>query len=483
MSVMVATALSGIVGLMVIRLMSNQAEAMLIVKLREEREILVKHYRQVVIGGWDKTMASTGTSDPTTSTSVLIRDSSIGKGAFPLSLRSDPPHNLYTHNANGWWKVEAKINSLTPSGQVQHSDDYDSRGLATEKNYSVTLTIDFDPKKHPVVKMDLATRQEEIYMGYRWQQTKQTGCGSDSNTTTLTTSTTLTRQDTKSGTPKPLYHPDSQGAVVSYSFHSNYIKCSQVPLVSVGNCPAVGAILGFESRGTGTSNPFYRRAHNTNEYVTGRLACSFPVGAANTPEGKWKAALANNRYYTLRDKVWDNRDTANTSARSGLTCPSIDKSYLNFVTSVTTGGAGGGELVCEPMLIAPQTRAASILGAIPSAINGRIDGCTVNANGTTICPTGSTYRGWNPAIRSDSQYRYHGGGGGYLANQGFGIKSIGHSGGIKEFNSRGLIVGTRRRHPILADNRLRGRPGSRGRYGDCSCKEGDEQVIPACTIP
>lgn len=495
MSVLVATALSGIIGLIVIRLMGNQAEAMLVVKLREEREFLIKHYRQIVIGGWDKTMASTNTNDPTVATRVLIRDTSIGTSSFPVLLRTDCPstppstpcNNLHKHNPNGWWKVDAKIGSPSISGKIQHSDDYSgTTGLTTEKNYTVTLSVDFDPTKHPVVKINLATRQEILYMGYRWQETKQSGCDSDSNTTTLITSKTLTRQNIRSGTPVPLYHPNThdssddvisgQGAIISYSFHSNYAKCSQVPLVSnKGECPPVSAILGFESWHKTTRQRYYRK-NVTGEYVTGRLACSYPdvnYPSTNNASGSaWKNALKNGstsyRYYTLHNKVMEITSTPRTSSTS---CPALDRSYIDSVTSVVAPGTEGGELTCENNLIAPQT--LSIAGTT-STDGNRIGGCSVSSTGYTNCSR-TTYRAWN-GVNSYDDYTYHAGGGGYQTGQGStGIRSIGHSGGIKEFDSTGSAIKVKpqpmRAYTNVRYNVLRGRPGVRGDHGDCDCKE------------
>lgn len=461
MSVMVATALSGIVGLMVIRLMSNQAEAMLIVKLREEREILIKHYRKVIIGGWDKTMAGGAST-------VYTR----GGNTIPstgLILKSDDLYRT-TSVSGGWWKVKATIGSKT-SGKIQHSDVYDSSGsgLATEQNYTVTLKIEFDPKEHPVVKMKLADRAEVIYMGYRWQTTKQSGCGSDS-------AIALTRRDTTGTTPLPLYHPNSQGAVVSYSFHSNYIKCSQVPLIRNADrdCPPVGAILGFESKSTGVgAMPTYRR--NNSDYVTGRLACSYPhedyPSANYAPGSAWKAALGTERYYTLRDKVWDNTDIANTSTRSGSTCPSIDKSYIDFVTAISNQGTGGGELVCESTLpeslIAPQVfrhyySGNTRINSVPSTLAGSALGSyTFNRNSSSqpgplnnCIQYLSSYNGTN-----NNSYNDHVGDGGYDGD---------HSGGLTNFTSTGSGEGART-DPFNRRYNSRGVPGNRGDPGECKC--------------
>ena len=464
MSVMVATALSGIVGLMVIRLMGNQAEAMLIVKLREEREILIKHYRQVIIGGWDYTLKHGAGS-------VYTR----GGNPFPaggLILKSDDLYRT-TSVSDGWWKVIATIRSET-SGQIQHSDAYSgTTGLHQEQNYTVTLRVEFDPKKHPVVSMKLATRAEVIYIGQRWQKGAQTGCGSDSETTTLT------RRDT-TGTTKPLYHPNThsgaddvisgQGAIVSYSLHSNYVKCSQVPLVSnVGECPPVGAILGFESWEKTSRQRYYRKNHTT-EYVTGRLACSYPdenyPSANNNAGSAWKAALPvsgahNERYYTLHRKVWDK---ASTPAGSGANCLTLNKSYVDSVTAITAPGTGGGELVCEPNLIAPHKLNQRVTG-------NSISGCTsFSSSGYVPSSNCNSYTAWN-GVGNYVTYTYHAGGGGYQTGKGIsGIRSVGHSGGIKEFNSTGSAIKIKP-HPILANNSLRGRPGRRGDKGTCACKD------------
>ena len=461
MSVLIATALSGVIGLMVIRLISNQAEAMLVVKLREEREILIKHYRQVIIGGWDKTMATT-----TTPKTINTR----GGQTFPFSLKE----KLYDPLASGvgWWEVEATIDSSMTalSGEIQHSDAYSqTTGLHRERNYVVKLTVSFDPEQHPVVDIKLAPRQEVIYMGYRWQQTTQSGCGSDSTIA-------LTRRNTASD--KPLYHPNDhdssddvisgQGAIVSYSLHSNYIKCSQVPLVSnETECPTVSAILGFESWHKDTRERFYRK-NRADEYVTGRLACSYPVGASNTPEGKWKTALGNERYYTLHNRVWDITSTPHVSSTD---CPALDKSYIDSVTSITTTGntTKGGELICESALIAPQlfshyydrTTATSNLVTDSSATGALGDYRSYTPGDDAGHPAGlndcirySSYDG-----STNKPYDDHVGGGGYKDD---------HSGGLKRFVSTGSGSGART-DPFEEHSNSRGVPGDRGAEGECEC--------------
>ena len=458
MSVLVATALSGVIGLMVIRLIGNQADAMLIIKLREEREILIKHYRQVVIGGWDKTMASTGlVNDPVSTTPVLMRDGS----SFPLYLGE----NLFTPLSvgSGWWLVSATIGSPEESGQIQHSDAYSgTTGLATEKNYIVTLKVEFNksPQKHPRLKVNLARREEIIYMGYRWQKTKQEGCGSYPATSTTEALKRLTRQDT-TGTPKPLYHPDSQGAIVSYSFHSNYVKCSQVPLVSnVDECPAVSGILGFESKGTGAgATPTYRQPNG--DYVTGRLACSYPIGATN----EWKTALGNERYYTLHKKVWYGTNTENKCSD-----PNIKKSYVNFVTPIAANGTEGGRLSCESVLIAPQvfrhyydgisknsTNTLVTSPTDPGALGeyrGYAPGDAGHPAGLTECVGYSSYDG-----STNKLYDGHVGGGGYEDD---------HSGGLNKFTSTGSGSDART-DPFNRHSNSRGIPGGRGEPGECIC--------------
>ena len=470
MSVLVATALSGIIGLIVIRLMGNQAEAMLVLKLREEREILLKHYRQVVIGGWEKTMASS--ANPT-GENASIRDTNpdntthIGKDAFPLLLKE----NLYKHDADGWWEVSATVGTSGTAGQIKHSDAHDThgtRGLHREQNYTVTLSVSFKPSKHPVVSANLATRRELLYMGYRWQQTRQKGCGSYDHSIQSEREGRLSRIDTRGGTPEPIYHPDFQGAVVSYSFHSNYIKCSQVPLVLKVECPKVGAMLGFESWGTGATRQRYYRTGRG--YVTGRLACSYPL-ATTTAGSAWKAALGTERYYTLNNKVWNEAGDKNADSCSSSI---LDLSYVHKVTQINSSGSGGGRLTCEQTLIAPHV----VTGM---AVTGKsISGCTVDSEGRTNCASNISYIGWNRSTYVT--FNHHAGQGGYQTNKGQGIKSIGHSGGIREFTSTGAIAsGARKPHPILADNQLRGRPGNRGRNGGCDCKE-DPRTLRSCQL-
>ena len=456
MSVMVATALSGVIGLMVIRLISNQAEAMLIVKLREEREVLIKHYRQVVIGGWDNTMAG--------GTSTVYARGVAGKTSFPISLGED----LYKHDANGWWTVTATSRSATPNvGKIQRSDAYSgTTGLHDEQNYAVTLKVEFDPTKHEVAKMKLAPRVEVIYLGHRWAKAKQggdAGCGSDS-------ATALTRRDTTLTTAgKPLYHPNAQGAIVSYSFHSNYVKCSQVPLIeNQGECPAVSGWLGFESRGTGASdNPFYRRAHGLNEYVTGRIACSYPDNSdPSNDKGKWRTAISakGGPWYRLGRTL---KDDGNVGDGGDKKCSDHDLSYIDKITKIRDldTGTGGGELLCEPTFIAPQVFKHYYSGMTRTALHLSVDSTSKLGsyafNGNAVQPgplaTCTPYRSYSGTGYDD--YDDHVGYGGYTDD---------HSGGLKEFVSTGSGSGART-DPFEEQEHSRGVPGDRGDPGECQC--------------
>ena len=58
MSVMVAIALAGIVAVTVARLLGTQSRTLSVIKLREQREHLLKHYKNIVVAGWDQTRSS-----------------------------------------------------------------------------------------------------------------------------------------------------------------------------------------------------------------------------------------------------------------------------------------------------------------------------------------------------------------------------------------------------------------------------------------
>lgn len=447
MSVLIATALSAIIGLMVIRLMINQAEAMQFVELREKREHLLKHYRELVISEWDRS----------------------GGGITSKASRQFDDDDMYgtTSNSEGWWKVSA-ILETTSSGWIQHSDVYNaggtdsSSGLHREDLKVVRLSITFDPKKHPVLKTKLAKREEYIFIGSRYAGQN---CRTDERT----------RLDTSSDPNKSLYHPDSHGAIVSYSLHSNYAKCSQVPLIENKNeCPPVSGWLGFESRGTGDSdNPFYRRVHGTDEHITGRIACSYPESNdPNSKSKKWHTAISakGGPWYRLGRTL---KDDGSVGEGGDKRCYDHDLSYIDKVTKIRdlATGTGGGELLCEPTLIAPQvfkhyydgvtpydgttgtpSIAGSALGSWTSQEWSRKD--EGQPGPLDACKSYRSYDG-----STNKTYDDHVGGGGYKDD---------HSGGLKRFVSTGSGSGART-DPFNKQPYSRGVPGDRGAAGECEC--------------
>ena len=109
MSVMVAVALAGIVALAVARLLGNQSKTMAVVRLREQREELLKHYKNIVISGWDATRDSCGGD-------ICDRGGNAIIPTGGLYLSDD----LYAYNNSGssgqWWKVTA--NQVAASSAV-----------------------------------------------------------------------------------------------------------------------------------------------------------------------------------------------------------------------------------------------------------------------------------------------------------------------------------------------------------------------------
>ena len=459
MSVMVATALSAVVGLMVIRLMTNQAEALQIVELREKREHLLQHYRELIISEWDRS----------------------GGNVTAKANRRFQDKDMYKSNNDplGWWVVSTRLES-TQSGWIQHSDAYNASGTDTASGLKqedikvVRLRVAFDPEKHPVLNIKLALREEYIYIGKRHARSQDCRTGNE-----------LTRLDTRGTTSKKLYHTDSDGAVVSYSLHSNYVKCSQVPLIENQNeCPPVSGWLGFESRGTGASdNPFYRRAHGTDEYVTGRIACSYPDSSNSSSKGaKWLTAISakGGPWYrlgrTLKDdgNVGDGGDhkcyehNNNNDGFLGLG----GLSYIDKVTKVRAldTGVGGGELLCEPTLIAPQVfdhyydgvakKSTTVAGSTFVATTlgdyrGETAGSITQPGPLTACTRYASYNG----TQSIDYENHVGRTGGYQGK---------HGGGLTNFVATGAGSGART-DPFDEHSNSRGVPGDRGEPGECEC--------------
>ena len=145
MSVMVAVALSGIVAVAVMRLITNQAKAMKLIELREERSSLVRHYRDAISAGLLQTiMGRCGSGNFCGANGKTLIDN---KGLY----LSD---NLYdygnTDSSDKWWKVTA--------------------GYAPKSKYAgqlaIELTVDFLPQQHPTIKTQLKPKTEVILLPF-----------------------------------------------------------------------------------------------------------------------------------------------------------------------------------------------------------------------------------------------------------------------------------------------------------------------------
>ena len=102
MSVMVAVALAGIVALAVARLLGNQSKTMSVVRLREQREELLKHYKNIVISGWDATRDGCSADICARNTDAIIP----AGGLYLAEDLYDYEHlNPGRGTAGRWWKV------------------------------------------------------------------------------------------------------------------------------------------------------------------------------------------------------------------------------------------------------------------------------------------------------------------------------------------------------------------------------------------
>lgn len=231
MSVMVAVALAGIVALAVARLLGNQSKTMTVIRLREQREELLKHYKNVVVSGWDSTRS-------TCSGNVCARNGDI---IIPTSGTLYLAEDLYAYNytggtANRWWKVTANRVGVS-SGSVLQADSY----VKSESLMAVEVRVEFIPNEHPVVKTRLAPREEIVFLHHN------TSSALASNSTQCLGGHLTQRY--QSG--DPIY--SGTGAIIQYDFNSNYTKCSQVPLVIHRASDPKEAMLGFfRNQRTGT---------------------------------------------------------------------------------------------------------------------------------------------------------------------------------------------------------------------------------------
>ena len=145
MSVMVAVALSGIVAVAVVRLITNQAKTMKLIELREERSRLLRHYRDAVNAGLLQTLIGRCGSGNFCGADGRVL---IDKKGLYLS------DNLYdygnTDSKNKWWKINA---AYAPKNKYAGQ-------LAIE------LTVEFLSQQHPTIKTQLKPQTEVILLPF-----------------------------------------------------------------------------------------------------------------------------------------------------------------------------------------------------------------------------------------------------------------------------------------------------------------------------
>ena len=237
MSVMVAVALAGIVALAVARLLGNQSKTMSVVRLREQREELLKHYKNIVISGWDATRGGCSADICARNSDAIIPDGG-------LHLKEDLYEYEHLNPSRGtagrWWKVSV-TKSTFDSGAILQADNY----AKPESLIAIEVTVEFIRKEHPVVNTKLATREEIVFLHHN------TSTAIPRANSTQCVSGHLTQQyEGPLSYAGPLY--SGPGGIIQYDFESNYTKCSQVPLVNSKSC-GLGALLGFfRDRKTGT---------------------------------------------------------------------------------------------------------------------------------------------------------------------------------------------------------------------------------------
>ena len=149
-SFLVAAALSGVIGLTVMRLAAHQGEALLIVSLVDERERLLKHYANTLINGWDKTRSMT--SPPYTNRSLRVYDRAGNVVIKPTG------EEVGDHNE---WTVKAIANDIVSDPNVVMGDHHTG---GTVKSVKVRIVVSFDPAKHPNTDASIADREEWVYL-------------------------------------------------------------------------------------------------------------------------------------------------------------------------------------------------------------------------------------------------------------------------------------------------------------------------------
>ena len=202
-SVLVAMVLLGIISVSVIQMFDNQTKAMRMMGLLEKRALILKHYSEILVSGWDNTKQN----NSSLSGAIAVYNRNSSTAVIPstgLYLGRD----LYTANANGWWQVTATGATLTgvPINSV------------TETLISVTLKVTFDPAKHPEVKTKLAAQEQVVFFHHNVRDTN-THCNASN--------------DNK--------------AITQYDFISNFKKCSTWPLIRISQSTGSTALLGFDA--------------------------------------------------------------------------------------------------------------------------------------------------------------------------------------------------------------------------------------------
>ena len=333
MSVMVATALMGVVALATMRLFVNQDIVIRTVALKDERIRILAHYRNVVIGGWDKTRSAWSGSG---TIEIYDRSGTLRISGSGLTLGKN---GLYQADPDGWWTVKANA-ALGAGVAVAQSFLADK----PETIVSVKMSVSFDPEKHPSVKTKIGKAEEVVFLHNNITNTSNTRCGA--------------------GNP---YHPSKldagnrpfyrgEGAIIQYDFKSNYTKCSQVPLVDLSIQPtgAEDVLRGFQSSGTSvTGKPQYSEEYitvtNTScgsyDYVYKIDSSGTPHCASTAPIGLKTGVTVDARNCLVRDfKQWQNPQRGMISAAgilvdgSAATPPTHDPFCASEASSMNPPG-------------------------------------------------------------------------------------------------------------------------------------------------
>ena len=268
-SILVATALAGIVAAVVAQLITNQSKVLRTLTLREERENLLKHYRNTLVSGWDNTLAN-GCG------ALYNRDGNVAVPSGGLKVKSDDLYSS-TSASDGYWEVMFDCGSK--SGSMFAGDKYETThgsGLHSETHREVTLTVKFLADEHPHISTKLATRKEMFYMHQRKRLAVDTDCANADNRSRRNSFKPDIDRVPASlfGGTRPTSFPlyKGEGAVIQYDFNTNYVKCSQVPFVKRGSCAHDAAIVGFwGTMEGGTGYP----------YVYGDYVCSHDNSTGN----------------------------------------------------------------------------------------------------------------------------------------------------------------------------------------------------------